>query len=378
MELKGKRVHSMNNKMRLDFLDSLRGIAALMVAYLHYSRYFLHEGLAVSGWEYEFFNFFNNYIDLGKVGVIIFFAISGMVIPFSLIKADEHPIKRFIVSRVARLYPIYWASIPVGIFAYWFLGGKTINFDVILINLTMLQQFFFVENVMGLYWTLQIELIFYGLCIVLFYLKWLNDSQKLFFITIGLIFIALIASYFRCTMQMKIPVALFLALVFMFFGTIWREYLINKNVQCKFYACIIFASLILVMPIVSLLAYNQDLGFGETWYRYLFSYYTGMFLIVLFTTFVKLRGYLFCWLGRISYSVYLFHGAIFVIFMHYVSNDFVRSSHLPIHLFIVVILILTLLFASFTYYSIEKPMINMGRKFNNKIFPKQQVQLGAI
>ena len=37
-----------------------------------------------------------------------------------------------------------------------------------LANLTMLQQFAGIENVIGLYWTLQIELIFYGLCVLLF------------------------------------------------------------------------------------------------------------------------------------------------------------------------------------------------------------------
>ena len=359
-----------NNNSRLDYLDALRGIAALMVAYLHYSRYFLQEKIVTAGWEYNIFSFFNNYIDLGKVGVIVFFTISGIVIPFSLSRGGRNAIKRFVVSRLTRLYPIYWLSIPAGVFAYWYLDDKVINLNTVFINFTMLQQFFLVENVMGLYWTLQIELVFYGLCVVLFYFKWLDVPKKLFWIALSFIILAVISSWFRYQLQLKIPVALFLALTFMFFGAIWRDYLINNNKQSKQYALCIYLVLIVAMPVISFLAYNQDLGFGETWYRYLLSYYTAMAILIIFTLFIRIRGKLFVWLGRISYSVYLFHGVVFVVFMHTIGNEFIINSNIPIHFYIITAMLLTLLLANTTYNFIEKPMINIGRKINNSIFPK--------
>jgi len=367
----------LHNSQRLEYLDALRGIAALMVAYFHYSRYFLQEGIVTSGFEYDLFFFFNNYIDLGKVGVIIFFAISGIVIPYSLVKGGEHPVKRFLVSRLARLYPIYWLSIPLGFFAYWYLDGKEITMTTFLINFTMLQQFFLVENVMGLYWTLQIELIFYFLCVILYVFNWLSVSKKLFHTATTFVFLALVASWFRFQFQIKIPVALFLGLAFMFFGAIWRDYLINRNENSKLYSFMLLVIIISAMPFISLLAYNQDLGFGETWYRYLLSYYTAVVLLVFFTLFVKIRGSFFVWLGRISYSVYLFHGVVFVIFMHFIGSELILSFTLPAHFYIGISMFLTLLFSNITYNYVEKPMINFGRKINSKLSPKQACKVGA-
>jgi peptidoglycan/LPS O-acetylase OafA/YrhL len=368
----------LHNSQRLEYLDALRGIAALMVAYFHYSRYFLQEGIVTSGFEYQLFFFFNNYVDLGKVGVIIFFAISGIVIPYSLVKGGEHPVKRFVVSRFARLYPIYWLSIPLGFFAYWFLDDKEITITTFLINFTMLQQFFLVENVMGLYWTLQIELIFYFLCVILYVFNWLDVSKKLFYTAATFVFLALVASWFRFQFQIKIPVALFLALAFMFFGSIWRDYLINRNENSKFYSFMLLVIIIAAMPFISFLAYNQDLGFGETWYRYLLSYYTAIILLVFFTLFVKIRGSFFVWLGRISYSVYLFHGVVFVVFMHFIGSELILNVTLSAHFYIGISMVVTLLFSNITYNYVEKPMINFGRKINSKLSPKQSCKVGAV
>ncbi len=360
-------MNRMASQNRLDFLDALRGVAALFVAYLHYSRYFLQEKLVVEGVEYNIFNFFNNYVDLGKVGVIVFFAISGIVIPFSLLKGGGRPVLRFITGRFTRLYPIYWCSIPAGIFAYWYLQGKSVDWEVIAINFTMLQQFFMVENVMGLYWTLQVELIFYGLCVIFFLKGWLGNPRKLLYISIAFLVIALVASWVRYYFQIKVPVALFLALAFMFWGAIWREYIINGSQICKRYGLIVFFILLLLMPAISILAYNQDMGFSETWYRYLLSYYTAMCILLVFTTVIRVQGPIFSWMGRISYSVYLFHGVIFVVFMKFIGLEFFNEYGMPAHFYVFFCILLTLGFSQLTYTFIEKPMIKIGRKWNSSL-----------
>ena len=54
-------------------------------------------------------------IDVGRLGVIIFFAISGFVICRSFGGPREGAGKRFVIRRLCRLYPAYWVSMLGGI-----------------------------------------------------------------------------------------------------------------------------------------------------------------------------------------------------------------------------------------------------------------------
>src|SRR5689334_23533688 len=85
---------------RLAWLDALRGWAAAVVAVFHLSPVVLGREphlriLAV--------------IDLGKYGVLLFFLVSGYVIPLSL---ERHgSLRRFFLGRLFRIYPAYLATI---------------------------------------------------------------------------------------------------------------------------------------------------------------------------------------------------------------------------------------------------------------------------
>ena len=57
---------------------------------------------------------------------------------------------------------------------------KHVDAPEVAANVTMLQQFFGIENVLGIYWTLQIELIFYALCIGLFIIGLLQKTKFIF------------------------------------------------------------------------------------------------------------------------------------------------------------------------------------------------------
>jgi peptidoglycan/LPS O-acetylase OafA/YrhL len=59
---------------RLDYIDSIRGIAATAVVYLHLAVFLRHVG--AGSWD---FMFFTEIVDAGKVGVVAFFIVSGMV-----------------------------------------------------------------------------------------------------------------------------------------------------------------------------------------------------------------------------------------------------------------------------------------------------------
>jgi peptidoglycan/LPS O-acetylase OafA/YrhL len=143
-------------------LDSLRGVAAIMVVFFHYSTRFdgLYGHSPELGWE----------VPWGHLGVHLFFIISGFVI-FLTLQRTRKP-KDFIVSRFARLYPAYWISVlfTFTVVAIFGLPGREVSTGDLAVNMTMLQNFLGVPAVDGVYWSLRVELTFYFWIFLLFVL----------------------------------------------------------------------------------------------------------------------------------------------------------------------------------------------------------------
>ena len=93
---------------RYDHIDALRAIAALLVVWRH------AEGILLVDRTTEFAKLVFSFIDPGRAGVVLFFAISGFVIPSSLRGKLTDGTRNFVIRRFFRLYPAYWLSIPIG------------------------------------------------------------------------------------------------------------------------------------------------------------------------------------------------------------------------------------------------------------------------
>lgn len=123
------------------YVDSIRGIAALAVVYFHIAEVAYKNNYTNNAVEYFLFNIFSEYFDIGKIAVVMFFAVSGFVIPFSLLKASKAPLRSFAFSRFFRLYPAYWVSIALAVAIIPLVRGDLFTITQILANVTMLQQF---------------------------------------------------------------------------------------------------------------------------------------------------------------------------------------------------------------------------------------------
>lgn len=138
-------------------LDGLRGLAALGVVLYHYSvrydQYLGHHPLP------------HVWFEEGSAGVLLFFILSGFVISLSLERGRSAA--SFAVSRVARLYPTYWAALLITLTATAIapLPKDHVTHWQALVNFTMLQGFFSIPHVDGAYWTLKPELSFYAVCL---------------------------------------------------------------------------------------------------------------------------------------------------------------------------------------------------------------------
>lgn len=138
---------------RLEFLDAIRGLAAVSVLLGHCleplsTRYVV--------WEHETFR-------PGEFGVVLFFITSGFIIPASL---ERHgAVGRFWTGRVFRLYPLYLACLG-GAFVLNQLGHFGLPADwegtkSWLLNATMVQNFVSGPQALGNAWTLAYEMVFY-------------------------------------------------------------------------------------------------------------------------------------------------------------------------------------------------------------------------
>lgn len=143
-------------RRRLYALDGLRFIAAVAVVGFHYT------GIKTPFWgsaPSAVFPTLNEVTRYGYLGVELFFMISGFVI---LLTAWNRPITRFTASRVARLFPAYWAAVLLTvILQHAWRDGRTPSVLESLMNFTMVQEAWDVLNVQGAFWTLWIELKFY-------------------------------------------------------------------------------------------------------------------------------------------------------------------------------------------------------------------------
>lgn len=139
-------------------IDLLRGLTAIVVAFYHFSNFFLPK----TNWLHRLFA-------EGYLGVEAFFVISGMVIPLSFAQKNYtiQQFKSVVTKRIIRIEPAYWASIVLMIFIDAFGGlyerGQLPNFNGfnLFLHIFHANAVFNETWLRGIYWTLAIDWQFY-------------------------------------------------------------------------------------------------------------------------------------------------------------------------------------------------------------------------
>ena len=324
------------------FIDFLRGAAALLVAFVHFYLN-TQQFYGKTDWYQAIYPIVLGKFDLGKFSIGVFFLVSGFLIPYSLDRSKS--IYTFSIHRFFRLYPAYWFSIFFNLILNYFLAYEPVpRVEMFLANLTMLQGYLRQPDLIGAFWTLQIELTFYIFCVIVFVLRFSNKTSL---ISYGLILISIAFSIFAY-FGVHIPMALFIALMLMYCADGLRRQIPSNN-------------LLWVLTAFSLIPISI-FAYGDVAVRYILSYWAAMiiFRIAHHYQFKFFKKTIYKFFADISYSVYLLHAPIGI----QLSRSIAANGGTPI-LSYGSAFAATILVSWIVFRMLEHPMIMFGKKISD-------------
>jgi peptidoglycan/LPS O-acetylase OafA/YrhL len=395
-------------RARLGWLDVLRGLAALAVVFDHLSpNVLLHVGAVLYHW-----------FDLGQYGVFVFFIISGYIVPASLERKGS--VRTFWVSRLFRLYPLYLLAVGIAVALYLVhlgsLRGEGSDPETsILSQLLMMSNVLAGQNLPNVVWSLSYEMVFYLLLTALFiarvhkrsgwyalafaaaavaiggvlpqaYLNHNVATPRLIALTADLAVLAGLAlavvlrgmsRLLGAATAAVVAVALLAfngtwlwpwealtILALMFTGTVFYR---AEQGQYSWRKAIAVGVIVVALAITAGLWHSHAWGMGAyaelLWERRWFS--SCLLAALTFGAGMAFRHVRWpralTWLGLISYSVYLLHPLVIVVYHHF---RWTRLHHpFPLQVLLAAgVLAIIIAVSSLTYLLVERPMQNVGRR----------------
>jgi peptidoglycan/LPS O-acetylase OafA/YrhL len=358
--------------MRLEGIDYLRGLAVSFVIVYHFFDLLGLQENVLYTYAYA----------LGQLGVPLFFIISGYLIYRSIDyniskKGISNGLKSYTLHRLFRILPAYYINMIIvfilGLYVLHTLDTWSFHFirNQILAHMTFTSYFIYQDTgfgINGAYWTLSIEMLWYIIAPLFFiFIKKTRYYFILFFlgfIYLGSIDLGLIDSIFH----LKKDASNYLAKLFFFSfqlpgqiiyfitGIFIYKYYTKQIVTSKLILYIILATIIILFIYFSI-------------QRYYLEYFTVRNAITLLTvTFIFILFYhrkvneffIVSWLGKISYSLYLWHMPILFILKKYLTPY--ESSWLIISSVFIVFL---LSISTLSYYIVEEGGFKLRKKLEN-------------
>ena len=292
---------------RNDVIDAFRGVAILSVMVFHYTVRWAPPDYGASN-VYGYHFSYSPFLNLGALGVELFFVISGLVIAMTVERSRDAV--DFIAKRMARLYPAFlvamlltfavthFASVPSFRTSFWDLPA----------NLTMVPGEFRVRAVDGAYWSLAWELEFYFLVSIAFFFFRANFWMPI--VVLMCLAVPLRCIGFHADMLDRLLVAKYAPLFLLGIGG-WLLLLKRRRKEGS-------AVLAVALVLCALDVGNYATHGMPVWA--VSAYLTGGVAVM----FVLLHtGFSFgplTWIGRVSYSLYLIHENIGVILIRHLVS----------------------------------------------------------
>lgn len=191
---------------RIWFAHAIRGPACVIVILTHYALTFLTRPAVVGAsarfqpmddlpampWTGPMDSLATAGFEPGAFAVLLFFLVSGFVIPFSLASRD---LKRFGIRRFFRLYPVLWVCLLITLGALILQGSLSgidlgIGAGAAAANGTLLAPYFGVTWFNPVLWSLAVEELFYLVAAVVAWRGKLDSAGVLAAVVAGLAAVA--------------------------------------------------------------------------------------------------------------------------------------------------------------------------------------------
>lgn len=344
---------------RFVFLDLLRAVAAPLVFYSHVVHYWHDAGQSSS-----LVNAIDEYLrtplhlqqDFGYFGVALFFLVSGFVVTY---RASQERAGEFAAKRVLRIYPVLIVVVLVvallgGPFLAQSAGQLTqVSPFILLTNMSMVNYVLLPEVVLvGVAWTLVIEVLFYLVLLVLLPLVkrmlWLAIVIELLVSWADVVFARDFGAHF-----FLLAVSLSYLPVLLLGQICWAVW--SRRIPLRLGA--VFG---LAAWLIYVWADNRDMGRIDDGYGTAVIIGLLLFILLLLSE-DKLRPTrVVSYLADRSYSIYLWHRAIALPLMGFLYQK------LPIPVVIACAVIATMAVVELSYRGIERPAQRLARRLTRR------------
>lgn len=358
--------------MRLEGIDILRGLAVSLVIFYHFFELLGLQSHMLYPYIYA----------LGQLGVPLFFIISGYLIYRSLdyslsSKGTKFGLQHYVTHRLFRILPAYYVNFfIVFILAYYFMGtmdtwSHPFIQKQIFSHLTFTSFFIYKTSGLGIngaYWTLSIEMLWYFVAPLLFiYIKKDRYLMLLFVLSI-LYLIGLDLSLYNTILKLDKNAPNYIGLLYYwsfqlpgqliyFIAGVFIYKYSNTSISIhRFIQYSLFIFLFIIFISLSTQRYFLQ-SFAIK------NIITLLIVVSIFIIFYRHRlkeFFLLSWLGKISYSLYLWHMPIlFMLKKYFIPYE-------PSWSFITALFIILLLsISTLSYYIVEEGGFNLRKKFED-------------
>ena len=353
---------------RFEFLDGLRGIAALLVVVFHFNNILIQNEI------FPFPKIINWILAQGEFGVEIFFVLSGFVIAYSIrnYRISISFAGNFFIKRSIRLDPPYWMTLLI-LTSLTILGNffKAVPMplapiDDILINSLYLSDIMDIPRILPVSWTLALEIQFYMFYILLVsFIQFLNSkfSKDKDAVSMSVPALIILNALMLVSLLQNTPHALLPSIQGLFVYK-WYSFFIGCLACWSMLKFIPSAFFWINFSFIGMYALNVHSG----------AYATCLVSLIIYGVAMKdkmhsfLTSFIFQYLGKISYSLYLLHWVVGLKVMDIsLRNTDVFHHSLGALLLLLAVAISTSIFAADIFYRfIELPSLKFSQQFKNR------------